>query len=467
MKYSDYSIISGLSARRGKRDFVTFVDQELEIIIDDTPENRVHTLTEILNKKEIENSYILSLESDLIWVLARMEYRWVAFDKKRLSNIGERIRFDIKKLEDEIYSLIGNQININSPKQLQTLFFDTLGIKPLRKNKTGYSVDVDVLEEIAKTHDIARMILEYRSLAKLSSTYIDGLLKSVDIRDGRIHTTYDSLGAATGRMSSNDPNLQNIPTWEGYAREIKECFIATPHTKEWTKNILLVADYSQVEIRILALLSWDANLVAAFENGEDIHMRTAKFLFWEDKNIDSQMRRIAKTVNFGVIYWITGFGLAKTLNCNTWEAQKYVDAFYEKYPWVRSYYDGLLENARKNGYVETYFGRRRYIHGINDANKTLRSIAEREAMNMPVQWTAADMIKIAMVELDTKIRNRWLLGSMILQVHDELVFDIPISEKEIFEKMVREIMEWVLKNYDESLPIIVDISSGNNWADAK
>ncbi len=390
-----------------------------------------------------------------------MEDRWVAFDKIKLSNIGERVRYDIKKLEDEIYGIIGDRININSPKQLQVLFFDTLGIKPLRKNKTGYSVDVDVLEEIAKTHDIARLILEYRSLAKLSSTYIDGLLKSIDTRDKRIHTTYDSLGAATGRMSSNDPNLQNIPTWDGYAREIKACFIPS------SGNILLVADYSQIEIRILAFLSQDPNLIMAFQNGEDIHMRTAKFLFWENIYIDSQMRRIAKTVNFGVIYGITWFWLAKTLNCNTWEAQKYVDTFYDTYPWVRSYYDTILENARIHTYVETYFGRRRYISGINDANKTLRGIAEREAINMPVQWTAADIIKIAMVELATKIRDRWLIGKMILQVHDELVFDIPISEKEIFETMVREVMEWVLEHSNKSLPIIVDISSGINWAEAK
>lgn len=225
-------------------------------------------------------------------------------------------------------------------------------------------------------------------------------MKSIDPRDGRIHTTYDSLGAATGRMSSNDPNLQNIPTGDGYAREIKSCFVPS------RGNILLVADYSQVEIRVLAFLSKDANLLDAFQNGEDIHMRTAKFLFGDAVEITSSMRRIAKSVNFGVIYGITGFGLAKTLECNTWEAQKYVDAFYEKYPGVRTYYDTLLEDARKTGYVETYFGRRRYIAGINDANKTMRSIAEREAMNMPVQGTAADMIKIAMVEIDAKIRSR-------------------------------------------------------------
>lgn len=459
-KYTDYAIISGLSSRRGKRDFISFVDQELEILLEDTPENRVYAMSEINSKKEIETSYILTLESDLIAVLADMENRWVAFDKVKLVNIGERIRYDITQLENEIYDIIWGQVNINSPKQLQVLFFETLGIKPLRKNKTGYSVDVDVLEEIAKTHDVARLILEYRGLMKLSGTYVDGLMRAIG-PDGRIHTTYDSLGAATGRMSSNDPNLQNIPTGDGYAREIKECFIPSPG------NILLVADYSQVEIRVLAFLSQDKNLISAFQNGEDIHMRTAKFLFGEDIGISSSMRRIAKSVNFGVIYGITGFWLAKTLECNTWEAQKYVDAFYEKYPWVRKYYDTLLENARKDGYVETYFGRRRYIPWVNDANKTMRSIAEREAMNMPVQWTAADMIKIAMIQIDAIIRERWLKGSMILQVHDELVFDIPISEKETFEELVREVMEWVLINSGEFLPIIADISTGGNWALAK
>jgi DNA polymerase I len=406
-----------------------------------------------------------------------MESSGVLFDKEKLIDIWERIRTDIARLETEIYELIGERFNLNSPKQLQVILFEKLGIRPTKKNKTGYSVDNDVLEEIAKSYDIARLILEYRGLAKLSSTYVEWLMKSVDT-DRRIHTTYDSLGAATGRMSSNDPNLQNIPTGDGYAREIKECFIPS----EW--NTLLVADYSQIELRILAYLAQDEALLEAFEHGEDIHARTAFFLFgdkvWWDKKTwkaTSEQRRIAKSVNFGVIYGITWFWLAKTLDCSPWEAQEYVNAFYTKYPGVRTYYDTLLEDARANWYVETYFGRRRYIPGVNDANKTLRSISEREAMNMPVQGTAADIIKIAMVELDRCIHDMHLGWRMILQVHDELVFDIPLSEKEVFEKLVRETMEDVLVNYELRMsdgrwwkkipPITVDISTGYNWSEAK
>jgi DNA polymerase-1 len=631
MRYTDLAIIHAFSPLRGKRDFQTFMNAEFDSAIEDTPESRVYWMGKYIEKVEkndmVEkiksfshselvsessswnqypeiihemssvrdsvwpkqepplippskgdsetNSFILQLESDLIPVLARMEEKGVAVDEAKLRDIGERIRTDIFRTEKEIYEVVGERFNINSPKQIQVILFEKLGIKPSKKNKTGYSVDTEVLEEIAKEYDIARLILEYRTLAKLDSTYITGLLKSINPITRRIHTTYDSLGAATGRMSSNDPNLQNIPTGIGYAREIKSCFVATPQMKNskfkiqnygtdssrtqndkagnlvpngilfdksWilnleSNNILLVADYSQVELRVLAFLSQDENLLDAFEKGEDIHTRTARFLFktplsrgdggsqggfvsipsWErgqgdlvsensEQNPQSRVtrdcpldrepvwkptpeqRRIAKTVNFGVIYGITGFGLSKTLGCSPYEANQYIDAFYTKYPKVREYYDILLENARKTGYVETYFGRRRYIHSINDANKTIRSIAEREAMNMPVQGTAADMIKLAMVELDAKIREKQLHGSMILQVHDELVFDIPENEQEIFEKLVREVMEGVLiKNSKFKMqnnetteswilifeswiifpPIVVDISVGKDWAEAK
>lgn len=425
-----------------------------------------NSLEQEIAEKKLEN--ILSLENQISVVLYDMERTGVSFDVAKMEDIRTRIRADISALESEIFEIIGERININSPKQLQVLFFQKLGIKPIKKNKTGFSVDTDVLEEIAKTHDVARLILEYRRLSKLSSTYVDGLLKVVDLRDNRIHTNYDSLGTTTGRMSSSDPNLQNIPTGDGYANEIKSCFVASPG------NILLVADYSQIELRILAFLSQDAGLLGAFTNDEDIHTRTAKFLFG-DREISPAERRIAKSVNFGVIYGITGFGLAKTLECSPWEAQKYVDAFYEKYPGVKNFYDKLLEDGRKNGFVETFFGRKRFVPALNDANKTMRSIAEREAMNMPIQGTAADILKLAMIDISQKISEKNLSGKMILQVHDELVFDVPESEKEIFEQLIRDSMERIfeiqnLRKIPENMhevKIIVDIGEGKNWTQAK
>lgn len=460
------------------------------------------------------------MESRLLPILAEMEYTGVRLDGEKLQQIGESIREEIKKLEIEIYEVVGEFFNINSPKQIQVILFEKLGIKPLRKNKTGFSVDNEVLEEIAKNYDIARLILEYRSLSKLESTYIVGLSKALHPKTGKIHTTYGQLGAATGRMSSNDPNLQNIPTGKGYPDMIKSCFIPSEG------NIFIVADYSQIELRVLAFLSQDQGLLEAFEKNEDIHMRTAKYIFDKsslqrgmpegqgdfipetiEKNpqslrdssfrkelTQSEERRIAKTVNFGVIYGITGFGLSKTLNCSPFEANQYIEAFYARYPRVRAYYDELLADAREVGYVETYFGRRRRIDGINDANKMQRAIAEREAMNMPIQGTAADMIKLAMIGIDAKIREKNLRGSMILQVHDELVFDVPQDEEHIFTELIRETMENVLihgrqyvisdaitesKNTQVSLsvhdipgmmifpPIRVDIHSGNDWVNAK
>lgn len=472
MKYIDYSLIFSLGKERGKKDFITNMDRELGMTLEDTPLSRVFALAEMCKKSwEIRDIPIYELEEYVLPVLARMEYTGIYLDKKKLEEIGVRVRSDIHRTENEIYELVWERFNISSPKQIQELFI-RLGIPLTKKNKTGYSVDVDVLEEIAKKYDIARLILEYRTLTKLESTYISALLKSVDERDGRVHTTYDSLGASTGRMSSNDPNLQNIPTGDGYAHEIKSCFIPS----EW--NTFLVADYSQIELRVLAFLSWDENLIDTFRNGEDIHTRTARFLFPHNEQISSHERRIAKSVNFGVIYGITGFWLSKTLDCSPWEANAYIEAFYTKYPWVRTYYDRLLEEWRSKWYVETYFGRTRSIPGLSDANKTIRSISEREAMNMPIQWTAADMLKFAMVDIDKKIQESHLAWKMILQVHDELVFDIPKWEVEVFEKIVRESMENVLDitqkywghirhKITELVPFTVDIHTWDNWADAK
>ncbi len=488
MSLYDLALLSSLQNSRSKGNFSEFMERETWYTWDGTPEGKIALLEHFGNTftSDSDQWVIKKLETDLIPILARMEVAGVKLDTKKLEKIGIEISEKIKLLEIEIFELTGEFFNISSPKQVAEILFGKLGIKPTKKNKTGYSVDTEVLEEIAKEYMVADLIIQHRSLSKLQSTYVESLLKIVDKKSHRVHTTYHQLGAATGRMSSNDPNLQNIPTGIGYASDIKSCFIPSD-----IDHILIVADYSQIEIRVLAWLSEDRALLSAFQNEEDIHMRTAKFLFGDDFSITSEQRRVAKTVNFWVIYGITGFGLSKTLGVPPHEATNYIHAFYEKYPWVRMYYDAILEEARKNGYVETAFGRRRSIPGVNDANKTIRSISEREAVNMPIQWTAADMIKLAMCDIDERIRDEYLDGKMILQVHDELVFDVPKSEEGIFRKIIQECMEGVLKkhekkiiseystlsgelshsgfsdNHPSHLPLIVDIHSGENWIEAK
>ncbi len=468
--FHDIRIASGLTNSLSRGSFAEFMERETWYTWDGTPEGKIG-LMKLIEEKEIteQEEYILDLESRLLPILAQMEVQWVVLDTAKLAEIGERIRAGIKACETEIYEVTGEFFNLNSPKQVAEILFGKLGIKPTKKNKTGYSVDTEVLEEIAKEYDVARLIIEHRTLSKLQSTYVESLLKVADKKTHRVHTTYGQLGAATWRMSSNDPNLQNIPTGIGYASEIKSCFIPSEG------NIFLVADYSQIEIRVLAWLSQDHSLLDAFEQGEDIHARTAKFLFPDVSEISSEQRRIAKTVNFGVIYGITGFGLAKTLGAPPWEATKYIEAFYAKYPGVKNYYETILEDGRALGYVETAFGRRRYIPGLNDANKMARSIAEREAINMPIQGTAADMLKIAMLNIDAKVRENKLQGSMILQVHDELVFDIPKEEIKAWEEIVKESMEEILTRHapkhgmlgDRMPPIRVDMHTGDNWVAAK
>ncbi len=467
MKFFDISLYLGLTGNRFRHDFLSFAEKEFGLSLDDTPENRVHIFNLFQEKWWKIESFIWDLEANLLPVLAEMEYAGINFDDQKMTEIGVRIRKERDEVEAKIYSLSPSTFNIASPKQIQEIFQE-MGIELTKKNKTGYSVDVDVLEELSKEHEIAKHILRHRTLSKLDSTYVLALLKSINPNTKRIHTTYDSLGASTGRMSSNDPNLQNIPTGDGYAEEIKSCFIPTEG------NIFLVADYSQIELRVLAFLSEDENLLDAFKKGEDIHTRTAKFLFWDKEVISGHERRVAKSVNFGVIYGITGFWLSKTLDCSPWEANAYIDAFYKKYPKVRSYYDNLLEEGRKNGYVETFFGRRRNIPGLADANKTIRGISEREAMNMPIQWTAADILKLAMIDIAQEIKAKNLKGKMLLQVHDELVFDIPVAEKEAFLELVRDNMENVLSKEtfhaikkNDIPPLVVDIHTGKNWTEAK
>ncbi len=457
-KYHDIKIARHLSDSRIKWDFSAYAEKHLGYSWDGSSEQKLSLLMQYHEKSESGDS-IFQLEMELLPVLAEMEAIGVRIDREKLSDIGERIIEAIKLREQEIYDLVWERFNINSPKQIQTILFEKLHIPPTKKNKTGYSVDNEVLESIAENYAIAGLILEYRSLAKLSSTYIEWLTKAIHPQTKRIHTDYNQTGTTTGRLSSENPNLQNIPSSPGYPEEIKSCFIPSEG------NIFIVADYSQVELRVLAMLSGDENLIEAFRAWEDIHTRTARYLFGKDQTITSDMRRIAKSVNFWVIYGITGFWLSKMIKKSPAESTEYIKRFFDTYPKVDSYYQHLLSNARETGYVETYFWRKRYIKWLNDANKTMRSIAEREAMNMPIQWTAADVMKYAMLAIQKGKNEKNLNWNMILQVHDELVFDVPKHEEETWLELVRESMEWVLGLHGVSLK--VDIHTGKNWHDAK
>ena len=414
---------------------------------------------------------IIDIESELLSVLVKMESLGVYVDAEKLHAIGEEITRDSKNKELEIYDLVGERFNINSAKQVQVILFEKLKIPVSKKIKTGYTVDNEALSLIGQKYEIANIILQYRTLEKLRSTYVDGLLKVINPKTQRIHTSYNQLGASTGRLSSEGPNLQNIPSWEGYPNRIKSCFCPkVPHPNPLLEGegaseySFLVADYSQVELRILASLSGDDALIDTFARGEDIHTRTARFLFGENVTITSELRRIAKSVNFGVIYGITGFGLSKVINTSPAEATKYIEAFYAMYPGVRSNDDSILEWAQKNGYVETFYGRRRHVPGVRDNNKMIRSAAEREAINMPIQGTAADVIKLAMIEIDRFLRDGGYKSRMLLQVHDELVFEVHESEMIIMEAKTRAIMEGI---FPGSVQLLLDVHMGKNWSEAK
>lgn len=320
------------------------------------------------------------MDHTLLPVLAKMEFNGVYVEQSILERVSAELKEKADRLEREMVELVGETFNPLSAKQVQYILYEKLHIPTGKKIKTGFSVDSETLEEIAKDYAIAGLILEYRGYEKLRSTYAEGLQKEIRPATGRIHTTYKQTLASTGRLASMDPNLQNIPTGAGYGREIKSAFRPSDPA-----SVFVVADYSQVELRVLAGLSGDTELMGAFMNDEDIHARTARFLFPTSATISGEQRRIAKSVNFGVIYGITGFGLSKMLKVPPREATQYIDTFYAKYPGVRAYYDGVLEEARKTGYVETHYGRRRYIKGITDANSMVRAGAEREAINMPVQ----------------------------------------------------------------------------------
>ncbi|MFC1957238.1 DNA polymerase I [Chloroflexota bacterium] len=398
------------------------------------------------------------VEMPLVPVLLDMERNGVALDTELLRQMAHRLGEQLLKLEAEIYNNTGHQFNINSPQQLGLVLFEELKL-PAQKRKGSYSTAASVLEELRGTHPIIELILEYRQFAKLKSTYIDALPSLVNHKTGRVHTSFNQTRTATGRLSSSDPNLQNIPVRGESGKQVRQAFIAPPGYR------LLSGDYSQIDLRVLAHLSQDQGLLDAFNRDDDIHTATARQLYTvEEAQVTADMRRFAKTVNFGVIYGMSGYGLEQATELSREEATQFITAYFEKYSGVKQYLEATKQKAREQGYVQTLLGRRRSIPEINSANRQVREAAERMAINMPVQGTSADIIKVAMINLYREMNKRQLKSKMLLQVHDELLFEVPTEELDEMCQLVPEIMSTAL---EFSVPIKVDIKSGQNWEELK
>ena len=397
------------------------------------------------------------VELPLMPVLVHMERNGVALDIELLGQMSHRLGEQLLKLEAEIYNNVGHQFNINSPQQLSTVLFEELKLSPQRKTKTSYSTGAAVLEELRSVHPVIEFILDYRQLSKLKSTYIDALPSLVNPKTKRVHTSFNQTRTATGRLSSSEPNLQNIPVRGELGKEVRQAFIAP------AGSYLLAADYSQIDLRALAHLSQDESLLDAFRHDEDIHSATAAQVSGvEPSAVTPEMRRLAKTVNFGVIYGMSDYGLEQASGLSREEAAQFITAYFEKYPGVKKYLESTKEQARKSGYVQTILGRRRSIPEINSQNRQVREAAERMAINMPVQGTSADIIKVAMINLDREIAKRQLASKMLLQVHDELIFEVPQAEMEAMRRLAPEIMSTALKL---SVPLKVDLKAGKNWGE--
>lgn len=416
-------------------------------------------LTELLSSELHQQELwplFTEVEMPLVPVLIHMERNGIALDTDLLRRMSQQLGEQLLKLEAEIYNNTGHQFNINSPHQLSTVLFEELKLTTAHKKKgTGAAI----LEELRGVHPIIEFILDYRQLSKLKSTYIDTLPGLINPKTGRLHTSFNQTRTATGRLSSSDPNLQNIPVRGELGNQVRQAFIAP------SGSYLLSADYSQIDLRVLAHLSQDQGLIEAFSRDEDIHAATAARLFGVGASeVASDMRRVAKTVNFGVIYGMSEYGLEQATELSREEASQFITAYFEKYPGVRKYLDSTKQKARDTGYVQTLLGRRRPIPEINSSNRLVREAAERMAINMPVQGTSADIIKVAMINLYREMVNRQLKSKLLLQVHDELVFEVPEGEMETMRQLVPQIMSDAIKL---TVPIKVDIKSGQNWGELK
>lgn len=412
-------------------------------------------LEKLLKERELGDLFN-NIEMPLSQVLAEMEIKGIKIDTQVLKELGSELEKRLIELIGRIYDLSGTQFNINSPKQLREILFEKLKLPVVKKSKTGPSTDEEVLRKLSEVHELPKDLLEYRQLTKLKTTYVDALPQLIDPKTGRIHTSFNQTVTETGRLSSSNPNLQNLPIKTDIGARIRQAVVAKDK-----HSYLLACDYSQIELRILAHISQDEALLAAFRDDQDVHKATAALIFGvEEKEVTDQMREVAKRVNFGIVYGLTSYGLSKDLKVPVDQAQAFIDAYFARYPKVKEYIDTEIKKAQDNGFVTTILGRRRYIPEINNKNLGIRQFAQRQAVNTPIQGSASDLIKLAMIDINKQLKEKKLKSSMLIQVHDELVFDVPAAELTVLTALVKESMENVLKL---SVPIKVTIKFGKNW----
>lgn len=446
-----------------KKKQVKFVDVNAEIATNFATEETsvILELTKYWtqNLDENEQKLVYDIEVPLTFVLADMEYDGVSIDEKYLRDLTIYMNGELGKIEGKIYELAGTQFNINSPRQVGETLFDKMGIKSKKKRgKAAYSTSAAVLEELAQEHEIARLILDYRRYAKLKSTYTEALPALIERKDDRIHTTYNQTVTATGRLSSSNPNLQNIPARTEEGNKIRNAFVP----KDRENSLILSADYSQIELRLLAHITEDKHLMEAFKTGVDVHTLTASKVFEVPvEEVTKEMRYKSKAVNFGIIYGQSKYGLAKAIGISNAEAGEFIDKYFATYPRVKAYMEGIVREVEKQGYVETIFGRKRYLETeLSSSNAMIREFAKRAAINQPMQGTAADLMKIAMIDFAKKLKEHNLKSKMIMQVHDELVVEVLKSELDEVKTLVKEAMEL---NQPLSVPLVVDINVGETW----
>ncbi len=464
MKYLTRKIKSkedllGKGAKAKKFDEIEF--DELSAYIGDilNTVNGVYPKMEEKLKETEMDGLFYHVEMPLVEVLGSMEYIGMKVDKDQLNELKEKFTTIINELENEIFELAGEPFNINSPKQLGVVLFEKLGLPVIKKTKTGYSTNAEVLEKLRDKHEIIDKITEYRQIVKLNSTYVEGLLKIINPKTGRIHSSFNQTITTTGRISSTEPNMQNIPVKTEMGRDIRKVFVADDNCK------LVDADYSQVELRVLAHMSGDENMIDAFKHGEDIHSKTASQIFDVDiKDVTSKQRIEAKAINFGIIYGKTDFGLSQDLNIPVATAKAYIDSYFNKYPKIKEFMDEAVESATETGYATTILNRRRYIPEIKASNFIVRNQGKRFAMNAPIQGSAADIIKVAMVNVYNKLKENNMKSRLILQVHDELIVEAVDEELEMAEKIVREEME---NAQSMDVKLDVDLNTGDSWYETK